>query len=175
MRARALKRYPGPVRDKLGQKFSVSTPHSPYVYDVVLMSEGSSAPTPLILVADDNRDSREMYGLYLSMLGYSVAVAVDGGEAVKKARALRPDLIVMDLDMPEVDGWTAISQLQAEADTAPIPVIVLTGHDSKAYLKPAAIAAGAVSYLMKPCFPEDLAREVSARLAVRRARAAAAL
>jgi CheY-like chemotaxis protein len=94
---------------------------------------------------------------------------------VKKARRLRPDLIVMDLDMPEVDGWTAISQLQAEADTAPIPVIVLTGHDFKAYFKPAAIAAGAVSYLMKPCLPEDLAREVSARLAVRRARTAAAL
>jgi len=139
------------------------------------MMEGSSAPIPLLLVADDNRDSRELYGLYLSMRGYSVAFAVDGREAVKKARRLRPDLIVMDLDMPEVDGWTAISQLQAEADSAPIPVIVLTGHDFKAYLKPSTIAAGAVSYLMKPCLPEDLAREVSARLAVRRAKTAAGL
>jgi|SRR5689334_7573215 CheY-like chemotaxis protein len=127
----------------------------------------------LILIADDNRDTREMYGLYMTMLGYQVAVAVNGHEAVRKARTLHPALIVMDLDMPDLDGWGAISQLHTDADTAAIPVIVLTGHDFKAQLKPAAIAAGAVSYLMKPCFPEQLAREVSVRLAVRRARSAA--
>jgi CheY-like chemotaxis protein len=145
-----------------------------YVYDVPLMVDTPGAKAPLILIADDNRDTRDMYGLYLSMLGYMVAVAADGREAVKKARTLRPDLVVMDLDMPGVDGWSAIRQLQANADTAAIPVVVLTGHDFKAYLKPAALAAGAVSYLMKPCFPEQLAREVSARLAVRRARTASA-
>ncbi len=134
------------------------------------------APTPsLILVADDNRDTREMFGLYLSMLAYRVAIAADGCEVLKKARALRPDLVVMDLDMPDVDGLSAIRQLQSDADTASIPVVVVTGHDFKADLKPAAIAAGAVSYMMKPCFPEQLAREISARLAVRRARTASAL
>jgi CheY-like chemotaxis protein len=134
-----------------------------------------AAETPAgVLVADDNQDSREMYALYLSMLGYNVTVAADGREAVQSARRHRPDVIVMDLDMPEVDGWAAIDQLRSDAATATIPVIVLTGHDSKAQLKDVAIAAGAVSYLMKPCFPEQLAREVSARLAVRRARIAAA-
>ena len=127
-----------------------------------------------VLIADDNRDTREMYALYLSMLGYHVAIAADGGEAVRGARGHRPDLIVMDLDMPDVDGWAAIRELQSDARTASIPVIVLTGHDFKAQLKEAALAAGAVSSLMKPCFPEDLAREVSARLAVRRARITAA-
>jgi CheY-like chemotaxis protein len=130
----------------------------------------ASAPGSLILIADDNRDTLEMFGLYLSMRGHRVAVATNGREAVKKARALPPDLVVMDLDMPDVDGWSAIQQLQAEAALASIPVIVVTGHDFKAQLKPAAIDAGAVSYLMKPCFPERLAREVSARLAVRQAR-----
>ena len=115
-----------------------------------------------------------MYGFYLAMVGYMVAVARDGREAVKKARKLHPDLIVMELDMPDVDGWSAIRQLQADADTASIPIVVLTGHDLKAYLKPAALAAGAVSYLMKPCLPEQLAREVSARLAMRRAGTASA-
>jgi CheY-like chemotaxis protein len=129
----------------------------------------AAAPS-FVLIADDNRDTRELYALYLSMLGYKVAVAVDGREAVKKARALHPDLVVMDLDMPEVDGWTAIRDLQSRPETAGMPVIVLTGHDFKAHLKPAAIAAGAVSYLMKPCFPEQLGREVSGRLAVSRAR-----
>jgi len=132
------------------------------------------AKAPLILVADDNRDTREMYGLYLSMLGYVVAVAGDGREAVKKAREVRPNLIVMDLDMPDIDGWSAIKQLQSDAGTASIPIVVVTGHYFKADLKHAAIAAGAVSYLMKPCLPEQLAREVSTRLAVRRARTASA-
>src|SRR5207245_1752868 len=81
-----------------------------------------------------------------------------------KARALRPDLVVMDLQMPKLDGWAAIRELQSRPETAAIPVIVLTGHDFKAYLKPAALAAGVVSYLMKPCFPEQLAREVGACL-----------
>jgi CheY-like chemotaxis protein len=81
----------------------------------------------------------------------------------------------MDLDMPEVDGWTAIRELQSDPITAVIPVIVLTGHDFKTELKDVAIAVGAVSYLMKPCFPEHLAREVGARLAVRRARMAGPL
>jgi CheY-like chemotaxis protein len=128
-----------------------------------------------VLVADDNQDTRELYALYLTMLGYNVTVAADGREAVHLARSHRPDLIVMDLDMPHVDGWAAIHELRSDPVTGAIPIVVLTGHDFKAQLKDVAIAAGAVSYLMKPCFPEQLASEVSARLAVRRARLAAAL
>jgi len=106
-----------------------------------------------------------MYALYLNMVGYRVETAEDGHEVIIKARTLRPDLVVMDLQMPKLDGWAAIRDLQSRSETAAIPVIVLTGHDFKAFVKPAARAAGAVSYLMKPCFPEQLAREVSARLA----------
>ena len=134
-----------------------------------------SATAPRVLIADDNGDSREMYALYLNMVGYSVDTAEDGHEAILKARALRPDLVVMDLQMPKLDGWAAIRELQSRAETAAIPVIVLTGHDFKAYLKPAALAAGVVSYLMKPCFPEQLAREVGACLTARRNRAMSAL
>ena len=127
-----------------------------------------SATTLRVLIADDNGDTREMYALYLNMVGYSVDTAEDGHEAILKARALRPDLVVMDLQMPKLDGWAAIRELQSRAETAAIPVIVLTGHDFKAFLKPAALAAGAVSYVKKPCFPEQLAREVGACLAARR-------
>ncbi|PYO55212.1 MAG: hypothetical protein DMD84_00100 [Candidatus Rokuibacteriota bacterium] len=110
-----------------------------------------------------------------AMAGYRVDTAKDGHEAILKARALRPDLVVMDLQMPKLDGWAAIRELRSRAETAAIPVIVLTGHDFKAYLKPAALAAGVVSYLMKPCFPEQLAREVGACLTVRGNRATSAL
>jgi two-component system response regulator AdeR len=130
---------------------------------------------PLILIADDNPDTREMYALYLSMVGYKVEEAVDGREALIKARTLRPDLIVMDLQMPKLDGWGAIRELQSRDATAAIPVIVLTGHDFKAFLKPAALAAGAVSYLMKPCFPDQLAREISTRLTAHQSRRVAGI
>ena len=134
-----------------------------------------SATTLRVLIADDNGDTREMYALYLNMVGYRVDTAEDGHEAILKARALRPDLVVMDLQMPKLDGWAAIRELQSRPETAAIPVIVLTGHDFKAYLKPAALAAGVVSYLMKPCFPEQLAREVGACLTAPRNRATSAL
>ena len=111
-----------------------------------------------------------MYALYLSMVGYKVEEVADGREALIKARTLRPDLIVMDLQMPKLDGWAAIRELQSRAATAAIPVIVLTGHDFKAFLKPAALAVGAVSYVTKPCLPEQLAREIKARLTARRSR-----
>jgi CheY-like chemotaxis protein len=123
-----------------------------------------AATAPLVLIADDNIDTREMYALYLSMAGYTVDTAGDGHEAVVKARAMRPDIIVMDLQMPKLDGWGAIKELRGSATTAAIPVVVLTGHDFKNFLKAAALAAGAVSFLMKPCFPERLAGEIGQRL-----------
>jgi CheY-like chemotaxis protein len=122
----------------------------------------------MVLIAEDNRDTREMYGLYLQMLGYRVEAAADGEEAVKKARAVRPDLIIMDLEMPRLDGWGAMRELRARRATARVPIIVVTGHDFKTHLKHAAIAEGAVSFLMKPCFPDQLAREVAERLREKR-------
>ncbi len=77
-----------------------------------------------------------MYAVYLNMVGYSVDTAEDGNEAILKARALRPDLVVMDLQMPKLDGWAAIRELQSRAPTTAIPVIVLTGHDFKASSSP---------------------------------------
>jgi len=126
----------------------------------------TSETPPLIL----NGDTREMYALYLNMVGYRVETAEDRHEVIIKACTLRPDLVVMDLQMPKLDGWAAIRELQGRAMTAAIPVIVLTGHDFKAYLKPAALAVGAVSYVTKPCLPDQLAREISARLTARRGR-----
>lgn len=134
-----------------------------------------AATTPVILIADDNRDTREMYELYLSTVGYNVETAADGHEAVIKTQALRPSLIVMDLHMPRVDGWAAMRRVRSDPSMQSIPIIVLTGHEFKAYLREAALSEGAVSYLMKPCLPEHLAREIAARLKTRPDRSARAL
>ena len=100
-------------------------------------------PRRLVLIADDNRDTREMYTHYLGMIGYVVETAADGREAVLKARLLRPAVIVLDLGMPGMDGWEAMRLIRADAKTATTPIIVLTGHDLKDYLKPAALTLGA--------------------------------
>jgi CheY-like chemotaxis protein len=82
------------------------------------------------------------------------------------ARDVRPDLIVMDLSMPRVDGITAIQRLKQDPRTQAIPVILLTGHPSKA-AEHGALAAGAAIYLTKPCLPEDLEQHVSKILKAR--------
>jgi CheY-like chemotaxis protein len=135
----------------------------------------SSVRRPLVLIADDNRDTREMYAVFLDMYGCGVETAVDGREAVAKTLTLRPAVIVLDLQMPGVDGWQAMREIRAEAKTATTPIIVLTGHDLKDYLKAAALTLGAWSYLMKPCLPERLAREIAERLATPPSRIATTL
>jgi CheY-like chemotaxis protein len=124
----------------------------------------ASRHEPLVLIADDHRDTCEMYAFYLGAVGYRVEMAADGHEATAMARQLHPDVIVMDLNMPRVDGWSALKVLRDDPSMTTIPVIIITGHDFKTFLKPAALAAGAVSYLIKPCLPERLADEISNRL-----------
>ena len=143
-----------------------------WVYDVAPMLP--VVTKPLVLIADDNRDTREMYALYLPMAGYSVETAAEGREAVIKALTHYPDVIVMDLQMPGVDGWRAMREICGNARTAGTPVIVLTGHEFKNYLGHSAIAEGAFSYLMKPCLPERLAQEIDACLRTVRSRIARA-
>jgi hypothetical protein len=121
-------------------------------------------PAPLVLIAEDNVDTREMYAAYLDMLGYRVETAADGHEALYKVRSTRPDIVVMDLNMPRIDGLAAIAQLRNDPETAAIPVVVITGHELKTFLKRAVLAVGAASYLMKPVLPERLAAEVTERL-----------
>jgi two-component system, cell cycle response regulator DivK len=114
------------------------------------------AASPLVLIVDDNEDNREVYGQYLAHEGYRVVAAEDGEDALVKAVAYHPDVIVMDLAMPRVDGLEATRRLKARTATKDIPVIALTGH--AAFLsKDLALAAGAEAYLTKPCLPQDLA------------------
>ena len=83
---------------------------------------------PLVLVVDDYAAAREMYAEYLEFSGFRVAEAKNGAEALDKAFALTPDVILMDLSLPVMDGWEATRRLKADERTRGIPVVALTGH-----------------------------------------------
>lgn len=120
---------------------------------------------PLILVVDDYEDAREMYAEYLRFCGYRVAEARNGNEALEQAFALRPDLILMDLSLPGMDGWEATRQLKADDRTRQIPVVALTGH-ALAGASEGAKKAGCDSFVTKPCLPDDLVVEVRRMLSL---------
>ena len=118
---------------------------------------------PLILVVDDYQDAREMYAEYLQYSGFRVAEARNGNEAVAQARSLRPDLILMDLSLPGMDGWEATRVLKADEATKHIPIVALTGH-ALAGASEGARKAGCDSFVTKPCLPDDLVVEVKRML-----------
>jgi len=122
-------------------------------------------PGALILVVDDFEDNREIYAQFLRFSGYRVAEAVDGLDALAKAADLRPDLIVMDLSLPRLDGWEATRQLKNDPVTRAIPVVALTGHALDG-LEDRARVSGCDSFVTKPCIPADLEAEIRRVLAV---------
>ena len=113
----------------------------------------------VVLIVDDSIDAREMYSLYLRHCGFRTYTSPDGSAAIDMALEYRPDVVVMDLAMPYVDGITAIRRLKMHPRTRRIPVILLTGYPSKA-IQQGALEAGADVFLTKPCLPEDLERYV---------------
>jgi CheY-like chemotaxis protein len=113
----------------------------------------------LVLVVDDFDDNRSMYAVYLTYSGYDVLEAADGREAVETAGIKMPDLIVMDLSLPVMDGWEATRRLKANERTRHIPIIVLTGHAVAGQARDAR-KAGADAFLAKPCLPEMLVEKV---------------
>lgn len=107
-----------------------------------------------ILLVEDNEMNRDMLSRRLVRRGYEVEVAVDGREGVDAARRMMPDLILMDMSLPEIDGWTATTMLKADPATAGIPVIALTAH-ATAGDREKTLAAGCDDFDTKPV---DLAR-----------------
>ena len=118
------------------------------------------APDPLILVVEDFDDAREMYRDYLEFAGFRVETARDGREAIDKAGALQPDLILMDLSLPGIDGWEATRLLKASPETRQIIIIALSAH-ALATEGERARAAGCDGFIAKPCLPPDLVLEIT--------------
>lgn len=118
-----------------------------------------SSRNTLILVAEDYKDTREMYGEFLSRAGFQVALAGDGLEAVGKACELHPDLIVMDLSMPLMDGVKANKKLKTDDRTKGIPVVLLTAYGLE-HLAREIREQGFAGFLEKPCMPNELIAEI---------------
>jgi two-component system cell cycle response regulator DivK len=116
----------------------------------------------VVLLVDDLADQRELYRQYLDFAGYEVAIARDGFEAVDCALRVHPDIIIMDLAMPGLDGFETTQRLKVLEGTRNIPVIALTAHGELP--REWALTAGCAAYLKKPCYPQDLATEISAVL-----------
>jgi two-component system cell cycle response regulator DivK len=114
---------------------------------------------PRVLLVDDYPDAREMYTEYLEFSGFDVIEAGNGAEALQQAVETSPDIILMDLSLPVMDGWEATRRLKADQRTAPIPVVALTGH-ALAGISEGAKKAGCDAFVTKPCLPEDLVREI---------------
>src|SRR5262245_12388356 len=104
---------------------------------------------PKILLVEDNEMNRDMLSRRLERRGYQVVIAVDGQQGVDKARAEGPDLVLMDMSLPVLDGWEATRRLKAEADTRAIPIIALTAH-AMAGDREKAMEAGCDDYDTKP-------------------------
>jgi DNA-binding response OmpR family regulator len=108
-----------------------------------------------ILVVEDDLDLVELLRFNLTNAGFSVMAATDGSEALKKARSVVPDLILLDLMLPELDGFAVCEILRREAATAPIPIIILTAMSSH-FARLAGLESGANDYITKPFSPKHL-------------------
>ena len=121
---------------------------------------------PLILIAEDDADNREGYAEYLSYLGYRVAQAADGESALDAARRLRPDVLLLDLALPVLDGWEVARQVKAHARTRRTVVIALSACVFPADVR-RATDSGCDLFLDKPCYPQIVADEIRRLLAER--------
>jgi two-component system cell cycle response regulator DivK len=114
---------------------------------------------PVVLLVDDYPDAREMYAEYLEFSGFEVVEAGNGLEALERALDRTPDVILMDLSLPVMDGWEATRRLKADDRTKHIPVLAVTGH-ALTGISEDAKRAGCDGFITKPCLPEDLTVEI---------------
>lgn len=118
--------------------------------------------TKIVLLVEDNEDNRIIYATALRYAGYGVLEAITGTQGVQQARDGAPDLILMDISVPELDGWEATAILKADPLTRHIPIVAVTAHalpdDAERSRK-----AGCDGYLAKPISPAALLTEVDRR------------
>lgn len=113
-----------------------------------------------ILLVEDFDDARELYSMCLDSSGYDVIEASTGEDALALARTSAPDLILMDMLLPGMDGWQATAELKADPRTQHIPIVALTAH-ALSDERDRVASLGCEAFLAKPCLPPDLIRTVA--------------
>jgi two-component system, cell cycle response regulator DivK len=118
---------------------------------------------PLVLLVEDYDDTREMYREYLEFCGFSVLTARNGIEAIELATTAHPDVVLMDLSLPIMDGWEATRRLKSAPATSALKIIALSayprGLDGATFQDP-----GCDAFIAKPCLPTDLVQQLTAFL-----------
>jgi two-component system, cell cycle response regulator DivK len=123
------------------------------------LRSGSHRDRPVVLLVEDQPDLRRLYAQQLALSGFDVIEAIDGADAIARTSLHIPDVILMDLSLPVVDGWEATRRLKSDTRTAHIPVVALTAHDGAGELQ-RATNAGCDWFVPKPCPPDALITEV---------------
>jgi CheY-like chemotaxis protein len=118
-----------------------------------------STRKPLVLIVEDFIDAREMYEEYLAFHGFRVIGVCDGKAAIERALALSPDVILMDLSLPVLDGWEATRRLKRDRRTRHIPVVAITANALRGASNTAR-EAGCDAFLAKPCLLDELLAEI---------------
>ncbi len=113
-----------------------------------------------VLIVEDNEDNRIVYSTILRHHGFRVCEALDGEEGIEKARRELPDIILMDISIPVIDGWQVTEILKRETATKGIPIIALTAHAMPGD-RQRAMEVGCDGYLAKPCEPRAVLAEVN--------------
>jgi CheY-like chemotaxis protein len=111
--------------------------------------------TATVLVVDDDEGVRELIAFLLQRAGYRAVTATDGPEALRIFTDIRPDLVILDMVMPGLDGVSVCERIRADATTAALPVVMMSGRATKTEIA-SAFASGAVEYLDKPVHPGEL-------------------
>lgn len=118
---------------------------------------------PHLLIVDDYPDALEIWAFYLRSMGYRVSTASDGAAAIRQAERLLPDLIVLDLELPQISGFDVARRLRANPETRDIPLIAATGYSLPSQIDRAR-DAGFDQIVIKPCDPEFLLLQVERHL-----------
>ena len=121
------------------------------------------ADAPTVLLVEDNDDNLRIYSTILTYAGYHVLEATDGESGLATARSGQPDLILMDVSIPKIDGWEVTRILKADPATSSIPVVALTAH-ALASDRERAVQIGFDGYIPKPAEPRLVLAEVERRL-----------
>lgn len=127
------------------------------------MEEKKEGLPKKILIVDDNQDSRELAVKILKKVGYQMIEAADGEDALEKANTENPDLILMDISIPKIDGYEVTRRLKSQTSFKNTPIIALTAHAMKGD-KEKAIEAGCEGYISKPIDIHELPNQIKSYL-----------